>query len=292
MSTIQNHLAGVFKFDGLAYSTAHREVADLLKEAEKHRHEAAQALARWLDDSLRPAHESLRRAFAPGTPYGDLMILADSARGDTERSEAAQRLARRPEVAERLTRGLRAGRVVHEAAERQRLFSPKVFLRDGLFPTAILLAISEQTRLRRVRLGRSWVKGDGGRTACIRPNVDLSLRQYAHWVVQEAGKAARAELHDQNYPNTRQDAVGGSFPLMDWDTCRSLLDALGAAESSQKARMLLSALERVATPREREVLSLLRDESADPKGRAPSTIRVHRYNLRQKALRLKSALGI
>lgn len=218
---------------------------------------------------------------ATGTPYGDLARVGRRDISREDRNGAAWRLAR----------GLPPG-LKHTVARRElnlmardRNVSPEELLRTLLFPEGILLAVAAQNQPQRVRLGPTWIKNKDGTVAVVRP-TELRFGDYARWVLQEARRNAVEVLLDGT-PESPMQTQPLSAREADTPKTPNALDALVAAERATEAASIVETLYRMASLRERELLTLLHS-GTDPAdlpaqmGLNPSTIRVLRHRLKEK----------
>jgi hypothetical protein len=163
--------------------------------------------------------------------------------------------------------------------------SPAVHLEAVVLPAGMLLATSYFSEPRRIRLGRKWLKNEAGKVVGIRPDA-LDLTSCAQWLVQEAFNGAETQVLGARPQRT--------VPLNeDVDGC----DLGDGPDDLVAFWEQIVLLDKTATPAERQLLALLAEhEDADDLpallGKAPSTIRVLRSNLRKKAPELASVLGV
>ena len=175
---------------------------------------------------------------------------------------------------------------------RERNVSSKELLRTLFFPVGILLAVVAQYQPQRVRLGPTWIKNKDGTVAVVRP-TELRFGDYARWVLQEARHhALEGVLGVASGPRTDE-----SRPLEEYEDrseASNALKVLMSAERAMESVGIFETLDRMAAPRERELLTLLQSgtEPADLPARmglSPSTIRVLRHRLLRKARQLVNA---
>ena len=147
--------------------------------------------------------------------------------------------------------------------------------------TAIFLVMGEQTRTQDHVFDRRKQRN-------IIPRR-LPIETFCQWVKDEVIKAAKAGLRDEPYPSVKGDALDlasrldGAYKGDD-----SPLVFLLQAEEHEEARVRLQSVLVEATPRQRQLLTLLHEgtslpEAAAAPGIAASTARVLLYKLRRSA---------
>jgi DNA-directed RNA polymerase specialized sigma24 family protein len=251
----------------------------------------------------------------------DLLTLCRKDTTEQARTAAARRLATRlpPFLADPAAR-----RALRRIAQEQRIQST-VLLREQLFPVGLLLAATQVSTSRRIRLGAQWLKQASGRVAAI-PPVELLPAQFAYWFFQEARNAVEAHLLDQAYPSSSQDLLEEASVkkvLAAWE--RAETQGITAArrdsaaepvrvsadkgvselytrygrdrslfptpEAQLEAKSLIRALAIALSPQEQAILRLLEEEASPGEIRAEMGISEGNYRqllhrLRNKASRL------
>jgi hypothetical protein len=167
-----------------------------------------------------------------------------------------------------------------------------VLLGHWLAPEGLLLAASESDLPQRIRLGEQWVKDQHGTVIELRPYV-LPFQWFVRWHIQRAHHHVEGILLDRALVGQRLDPLEtnheGLDNVMAQNKTKPPMDGffIPSPEARLAAQTLIAALGRVATPRERELLSLLaagasREEAAVRLGISRATVDVHCSNLRQK----------
>ncbi len=250
--------------------------AALRRQVERRASAFAAAFHRaWVDS---PGMVRLRRLFAPGTPYGDLTLMHKEDLAPEARYEAVHRIARRipPKLAEPASR-----QTLYEMAESRNV-SPKDLLYDLFFPAGIELAVGERNDPRYIRFGDKWITDPNRKKALVRPG-DLPLHLYARWVWQKARQYAVEGVLGAPPIITEPFSDEAADPRMTSNALKVLL----AGERATEDVGIIETLYRMASPKERELLTLLRNgtDRADLPNQMrldPSTIRVLLHRLRKK----------
>jgi hypothetical protein len=203
-----------------------------------------------------------------------------------------------PRCLSRLTAQVHMGRVKHSAQRALSELSATTRRAKGellgtwLAPEGLLLAAGDSDRHQRIRLGRQWVKDQHGKRIELRPD-GLPFRWFVRWLVQRAHRLVEGILLDQAgggrpldlLETNRVDFAGFATEIVDRHPEASVFTP--SPEALLEVRTLLATLANVATPRERELLSLLeegasREEAAALLEVSRATVDVHCSNLRQK----------
>ena len=226
--------------------------------------------------SLSPLFKLLDELFAPGTLDGDLRLVM------TKRDLGAlERLALRlrwypkdPQAVIALKR--RTEELGGEAAYSQ------------TFMTAFVLAVGRYQEKQRVRLGRRYVKTDGGEMR-IQPK-NLSVDEFWLWLRKETVNAMEADLLDKPYPTGTDDEFE---PLPeDLKGESGAESALLLKELQTERREYIARLAALLTPAELELLAVLSEgtksltAAAAALNRKPSTVRNQWASIRRKAASL------
>lgn len=227
---------------------------------------------------------------APGTRDADLFLLL---RGDGEPEEPLAALERMVDRVPWAPRG--AARDALYARARDEEASPAEIKRREL-RAAVVLVLGAAETPQYHRFGTRWLVGRDGRKDLVRPYHDLDLDLLWEWFCDEVPKAAEAALLERPYPATGdplepdKDDPGRVVPIENLALVDPagdpLLLLLERERRSGDAARLLTAL-RLASPRQRELLSLIRagdspTEAGRRLGMAPGTARAQLYRLRQK----------
>jgi Bacterial regulatory proteins, luxR family len=186
-----------------------------------------------------------------------------------------------------------ARRALHELAKTQEA-AKEALLRQWLAPEGLILASGERYLYQRIRFGPQWVKNQHRKVIELRPDA-LPFHWFVRWLVQRAHHHIEDILLDRALGGERSDPLETSYKRLDDVIAQRMKMKKPLSEGffipSPKARleaqMLIAALGSVASPRERELLSLLdagasREEAAALLGISRKTVDVHCSNLRQK----------
>ena len=184
-----------------------------------------------------------------------------------------------------------ARRALHDLAVEQRQ-DKGVLLGDWLAPEGLLLASGESDLPQRIRFGKQWVKDQHGKVIKLRPDV-LPFQWFVRWHIQRAHHHVEGILLDRAVAGERLDPLETNYEEIDDLTAQNMTKPpmeglfIPGPEAIFEAQTLIAALDSVATPRERELLSLLdagasREEAAALMGISRKTVDVHCSNLRQK----------
>jgi hypothetical protein len=174
-------------------------------------------------------------------------------------------------------------------AQRQ---DKEVLLGHWLAPEGLLLAAVESDLPQRIRLGKQWVKDQHGTVIELRPHV-LPFQWFVRWHIQQAHRHVEGILLDRALVRQGLDPLETNYEGFDDVMAQNIkkppMDGffIPSPEARLEAQTLIAALGSVATPRERELLSLLdagasREEAAAVLGISRKTVDVHCSNLRQR----------
>jgi hypothetical protein len=184
-----------------------------------------------------------------------------------------------------------AGRVLRDLAVEQ-IQGEEVLLRHWLAPEGLLLASGESDLPQRIRFGKQWVKDQHGKVITLRPDV-LPFHAFVRWHIQRAHRHLEGILLDRALVRPGLDPLETYYKGLDDVMAQNMRKPpmegffIPSPEARLEAQTLIAALGSVATPRERELLSLLdtgasREEAAALLGMSRKTVDVHCSNLRQK----------
>lgn len=212
----------------------------------------------------------------------------------------AERLVAVDRLVDQMHRGVRrpqAARVLREVAAAREIPSSRL-VRTEFFPEAALLAIREAGTPQRMRLGQQWITNAQGKVRIEAPVKALSSATFARWWFAQVYAAANAIVLGEAYP--RLVSQTARVALYDPQDLEALVqqESPSAQESAMLATLLhdedpepaaqLQAVLDIASPRERELLTLLaqgrsRNEAAHAMSISRSTVDVLMHRIRKKA---------
>jgi DNA-directed RNA polymerase specialized sigma24 family protein len=228
--------------------------------------------------------EPVRAVFRSGSVTGDVWSLVSNFVPADERAAALRRLARgkyiSPYFANPRVRGV-VGRMLVRRLGREEAWT---YIQDKILPTAIDEAVQARHEVRRIRLGRKWVKDDIGDVQTA-PAAALLLGEFAQWVFQDAKRIAGENL--------TRDALDHSVPL-EHDPPAPASEVCEPEESSEpESKRDRSHVLDALSSRERELINHVKSgarryELARLMGVRSSTVRVWLHRINKKVRRVGS----
>jgi DNA-binding CsgD family transcriptional regulator len=217
-------------------------------------------------------------------PPDELMALTDQ-----ERDAAIARMAAlaRP----RLTDPHAHAALVELSRHTQR--PPSALLREWLFPEGVLLALGSAYTPQRLQIGGDRLTDATGRWVPQSP-IGLTPSRFATWLTQATYNAAEAILLERPYPDSPTDRHGAlRRPVVSLADAAHAPSAHSEMEHAIDAQRLVATLMQSASPRERQLFSLLADsasrqEAAAEMGIARATVDTLFFRLRDRAQRATS----
>jgi hypothetical protein len=137
-------------------------------------------------------------------------------------------------------------------------------VRDWLAPEGLLLASGESDLPQRIRFGRQWVKDQHRKVVELRPDA-LPFHWFVRWHIQRAHRHVEGILPDRALVRQGLDPLETNYEGLDDVMAQNIKKPpmegffIQSPEAILEAQTLIAALDCVASPRERELLSLLLD---------------------------------
>jgi DNA-binding CsgD family transcriptional regulator len=205
-------------------------------------------------------------------------------------SDAATRLARDPEFLSCRFADPRADRQVRELVKVQGRARIHGYIRDQIFPTALLLAAVEARRPREIRLGRDWAKTHRGHVIRTAPIKGLPISALKAWLRQEAKRIAAEDIRNGALNHLGPFDAADSL-LVDYEPAKDLLPLLDGPASLEtlpptKWRRLRARL----SPRELELALLLRRRAS--RAEAAEALRMHPSTVKTLYRRISKKLSL
>jgi len=230
---------------------------------------------------------SIATTFAPGNPFVDMNIILHQKYSEGERAAALERTVKH--ISQRWNT---PNPVIKDALDRCALDQrAKVgTIKREKLQAALMLALGERRQAQAHRFGRDWLTDEDGKKILVVPE-NLGVCFYWRWLVDRTIRIAEEDLL-MDYPTSSLPLEEDDSPILEANFCETAADPLQIViehEQRQADRECVRTLFDLATPRQKELLILLKEgykiaDAAQQMHIQPSAARCLLSQLRHRAM--------